>query len=143
MSKLLTTLESAVMAMDLQIGALTAQSWEQINTVRFDTAYQFLAEVMGVDEHGLQQMPKTQLFWKWWMAEWLRVDERYMEALRMDTKELSYYIVLPDRTQHTAHTEQRRLHFWMQAHEASPSNYYMSAELIELGYHKLIKNLVK
>lgn len=129
--------------LDTQICGLTGISMDELSVLRFNTAYDFLSEVMGVDAYGLEVMPKTPLFWNWWSTEWMRVDDRFMENLRFDIKQGGYFMVMPDGMQVNADSQARRLACWKEYHEASNSNYYISRELVELSYHNLIKEIVR
>ncbi|MEO9475840.1 MAG: hypothetical protein ABJG41_09905 [Cyclobacteriaceae bacterium] len=128
---------------DEQILSLTGLNQEELNELRFNTAYEFLRDIMGVDEYGLEVMPQTPLFWSWWRNEWFRVDERFLSNLRYDTNQGDQYLIMPDRTQACAHSQELRLEGWKRYHEASETNYYMSREILELSYHKLIKRIVR
>ena len=139
MDKTLTTKERAIMKVDAEICALTGLSWETLNTIRFETAYEFLEKVLGVDAYGLEVMPKTPMFWKWWSHEWLRVDELYLTKLRYDMRQGTHFLELRDRSQVNADSMERRLSFWKDYHEAREVNYYIDREVVEMTYHSLIK----
>lgn len=142
-TKTLTQIEAAIMRMDAEICALTGLSWEELNTIRFDTAYEFLEKVMGVDAYGLEVMPQTSQFWRWWVNQWLRVDELYLTKLRFDLHQGSHFLMMRDNTQVNADTEERRLAYWKDYHEASTDNYYIDEQLVNLTYHQMIKTIVK
>ena len=142
-TKTLTQIEAAILRMDAEICALTGLSWEELNTIRFETAYEFLEKVMGVDAYGLEVMPKTSQFWNWWSNQWLRVDELYVSNLRFDVRQSTHYLEMRDRVQVNAESEERRLAYWKDYHEASRENYYIDEQLVHLTYHQLIKTLVK
>ena len=143
MTKTLTNIEATILRTDQEICALTGISWEELNTLRFETAYEFLEKVMGVDTYGLERMPQTAQFWRWWQNEWLRVDERFLSNLRYDIRQDSHFLIMPDRVQVCADSMERRLAYWKDYHEASDANYFIDRELLEQSYHSLIKSIVQ
>lgn len=58
---------------------LLKYSDEELNTMAFDGAYEYMRKIFGTEEH----FPLTTEFWAWWRREWASIDAAFVDALRL------------------------------------------------------------
>lgn len=141
MKKTLTHLEQArqsMATMDEQMSALTGLSQEQINGIRFESAFTYLDKVIGTDVHGMQLIPREPGFWGWWRREWYRVDELLMTEVQFCPRLMHHYLELGEN-QLALTSERRWREAWEVFHSPDPANYRV--QNFE-GWHRMMREIV-
>jgi hypothetical protein len=70
-------LRSEIMAARRNVMHITGLSEDEINTMIFDSAYDYLA-FMGCDEHMAHQFAITAEFWGFWKKTWYEMDQHFI-----------------------------------------------------------------
>lgn len=119
---------------------------EQLNTMVFDGAYDYLQNIFGTDAYGLQHLPKTSEFWAWWRMEWNRIDALFLNAIshKYSAEYPQWYCVIRDRDTDYLHAVYNcnGLRTWYIAyHEASMSNRFLNSSVVRAGAHQMINSI--
>lgn len=110
----------------------TGLSIEQLNEIRYEAAYDYLAKVIGTDTYGMEHLPRTPQFWGHWNLIWHRIDEIIMYGT--DDKGPSITVDMP---------QQQARQIYLEMHDINLKNYRLNSTLIDAAWHSFIKTLSK
>lgn len=84
---------------------------------------EYMQRVVGSDEWGIKQLEASELFWRWWVNHWNRIDEEFM----------TYGIIAP---------ETMREHLYTDLHDPEGFEFYPHRLIIEQSYAILMDSVL-
>lgn len=116
---------------------------EELSQMQFTAAFECLEKVLGSDEYGITELPKTTDFWIWWKDQWYRRDRIFLDRLRFDAELQKYTSVTPGHLTPLVLHEQRDFRYiYSLYHRVATDNIYINSAGMEYSFHNdVIKHL--
>jgi hypothetical protein len=143
MSNAKTILKDIQNARD-QVMELCGLTSEELAQLQWDGAMQCLHKVLGSDEYGIAELPKTSDFWLWWKDQWYRRDEAFLESLKFDVDRTQYTCAFPgeDLRLYLEGSAQMK-GMYLRYHRMAGDNPLVNNNTMEVSFHQMIKDIVK
>ncbi|MEQ9466578.1 MAG: hypothetical protein RLN88_04150 [Ekhidna sp.] len=140
----MNNLKHHIEQMDQLVMAVTGLEQEHLAKVKFDFAYEYLEHVIGTDTYGLQELPKTAIFWGHWLKVWYQIDVELFEG----SEEVAPVFLVHEGTGHWLQRTSigncvvhDMISAYLQYHEATRLGWQMNSAILEEGWHQTIKEL--
>jgi hypothetical protein len=120
--------------------ALINMSEDELSEMQFLCAYECLERIIGRDEYGKSELPKTAKFWDWWKDQWYRRDRVFLDRLKYDTDLMMYVAKVPQyEFPIVIKNEEAMRSAYKCYHRVEPENNLINSAVLEHGLHRLVR----
>jgi hypothetical protein len=137
-----------------RITELTEYSREELNEMLFEGAYKFL-DLIGCTGDNATLMASTPQFWNFWRKQWCEIDEAFLSKFKTRyIKEITSFLADgtpclgviedPDTALLWSVRDRFDLRQWYDVyHACKMQNRYFNTTVIDVAYHRMIKDISK
>lgn len=133
--------------------ALCGYTDQEFADLQFESAYQYLDQVLGTDAWGMHEYPKHRAFWSWWRIQWHHIDlaifgcphKGIVGRLQYDLKLQAWYCSKPDSPEREYLINNARMmrRLYEIYHKVGVENRYINSAATEAAFHSMQKTLIK
>jgi hypothetical protein len=126
-----------------QVSALCGFTSEEIGDMQFASAFECLERVLGSDQYGIDQLPKTSAFWHWWKEQWFRRDEQFLNNIKFDIETGKHIALIKNEGYLYVESASQFRQVYREYHRIDANNPEVNNNLMETSFHFMIKELAK